>query len=425
VPGQRPALGKHAAAALWAGAMSIAQRAWMSVVISGAVTVAGWEAASFAARPETGRAFLFAGLMGCAVVCIEAARRLNLPAGGTQDLLTVWCLPVALLLPPLYALIAPAAATGLLQIRVRGRAMAATSAFRAAVLGLAGTAAAVAFRWLGGGGQVRGLDQPSAVVAAVGGTAAYAVVAGLLAGLAAHLRDPLAAWRDLLRNSESMLLDVTGLCAGVLVAIACSLSPALLLVALPPVVLLQRGLLHQHLRVAARTDAKTGLLHAVAWQREADVAIRRARRYGEELAILLADIDHFKRVNDTHGHLAGDEVLLAAAAALRQRIRAGDLLGRFGGEEFVVLLPRTGAAEACQVAERLRAAVSTTSVRTSDGELAVSVTVSIGVAALGTHGNELLELLTAADAALYRAKQAGRDQVSLPPPAACPSDPLV
>jgi diguanylate cyclase (GGDEF)-like protein len=405
--------------------MSIAQRAWMSVVISGAVTVAGWEVASFAARPETGRTFLFAGLMGCAVVCIEAARRLDLPAGGTQDLLTVWCLPVALLLPPLYALVAPAAATGLLQIRVRGRAMAATSAFRAAVLGLAGTAAAAAFRWLGGGGQVMGLDQPAAVVAAVGGTAAYAVVVGLLAGLAAHLRDPLAAWRELLGNSESMLLDVTGLCAGVLVAIACSLSPALLLVALPPVILLQRGLLHQHLRTAARTDAKTGLLHAVAWQREADAAIRRARRYREQLAILLADIDHFKQVNDTHGHLAGDEVLLAAAAALRQRIRAGDLLGRFGGEEFVVLLPRTGAAEACQVAERLRAAVGTTSVRTGSGEVPVSVTVSIGVAALGTHGNELLELLTAADAALYRAKQGGRDQVSLPPPAACPSDPLV
>jgi len=112
-----------------------------------------------------------------------------------------------------------------------------------------------------------------------------------------------------------------------------------------------------------------------------------------------------------------------AAAALRRRIRAGDLLGRFGGEEFVVLLPRTTAGEACQVAERLRTAVGTTSVRTGLGEVAVTVTVSIGIAALGTHGSELLELLTAADAALYRAKTSGRDQVCLLPPTACPSDP--
>ncbi len=395
----------------------------MTVVISGAVAVTGWQLIRSPAGAGGGQVLLFAALMGCAAVCIEATRRLGLPAGATQDLLAAWCLPVALLLAPVYALLGPVLATGLLHVRVRARTAAATSAFRAAALGLAGAAAAASFRALGAGGQDAWLGHPGAVAAAVAGAAAFAVVVGVLAGLAAHLRDPLAGWRDLLLGSESMLLDMTGLCAGVLVAIACSLSPALLLVALPPVVLLQRGLLHQHLRTAARTDAKTGLLHAVAWQREADAAIRRARRDREHLAVLLADIDHFKQVNDTHGHLAGDEVLLAAAAALRRRIRAGDLLGRFGGEEFVVLLPRTTADEACQVAERLRAAVGTTSVRTGLGEVAVTVTVSIGVAALGTHGSELLELLTAADAALYRAKTSGRDQVCLLPPTACPSDP--
>ena len=395
----------------------------MTAVISGAVAVTGWQLIRSPAVPGGRQLLLFAALMGCAAVCIEATRRLGLPAGATQDLLAAWCLPVALLLPSLYTLLAPALATGLLHARVRQRAVAATSAFRAAALGLAGAAASALFRVLGAGGPDAWPGHPRAVAAAVAGAAVFAAVVGVLAGLAAHLRDPLAGWRDLLLGSESMLLDMTGLCAGVLVAIACSVSPALLLVALPPVVLLQRGLLHQHLRTAARTDAKTGLLHAVAWQREADAAIRRARRDREQLAVLLADIDHFKQVNDTHGHLAGDEVLLAAAAALRRRIRAGDLLGRFGGEEFVVLLPRTTADEACQVAERLRAAVGTTSVRTGLGEVAVTVTVSIGVAALGTHGSELLELLTAADAALYRAKTSGRDQVCLLPPTACPSDP--
>jgi diguanylate cyclase (GGDEF)-like protein len=395
----------------------------MTVVISSAVAVAGWQLARLPAAGGSRQLLTFGALMACAAVCIEATRRLGLPAGATQDLLTVWCLPVALLLAPFYAFAVPAVATGLLQLRVRDRAVAAMSAFRAAVLGLAGSAASALFRVLGGAGAGAWLLRPAAVAASVACAAVFAVVAGVLAGLAAHLRDPLAGWRDLLRDSESMLLDVTGLCVGVLVTFACSLSPALLMVALPPVILLQRGLLHQHLRTAARTDAKTGLLHAVAWQREAGIAIRRARRDREPLALLLADIDHFKQVNDTHGHLTGDEVLLAAAAALRQRIRAGDLLGRFGGEEFVVLLPRTGAGEACQVAERLRAAVATTSVRAGNEEVAVTVTVSIGVAALGTHGNELLELLTAADAALYRAKTAGRDQVCLLPAPACPSEP--
>ncbi len=88
-----------------------------------------------------------------------------------------------------------------------------------------------------------------------------------------------------------------------------------------------------------------------------------------------------------------------------------------------MLLPRTSAGEVCQVAERLRAAVAGASTGPRNEELPAAVTVSVGVAALGTHGSELLELLTAADAALYRAKTGGRDQVCLPPPAACPSDP--
>lgn len=395
----------------------------MTVVISGAVAVTGWQFVRSGGPAGTGQLPVFAAIMGCAAACIEATRRLGLPAGGTQDLLTAWCLPAALLLSPLYALAVPALATVLLQARVRPRSAAGGSAFRAATLGLAGTASSALFRVLGAGGRDTWLVHPESIAVTVGSAAVFAIVVGTVAGLAAHLRDPLAGWRDLIRDSENMLLDVTGLCVGVLITIASSLSLALLVVALPPVVLLQRGLLHQHLRAAARTDAKTGLLHAVAWQREADAAIRLAKREGQPLALLLVDIDHFKQVNDTHGHLAGDEVLLAAAAALRRRVRAGDLLGRFGGEEFVVLLPQTSAGEACQVAERLRAAVAGTAVQMANGQLPVTVTVSIGVAALGTHGSELLELLTTADAALYRAKAGGRDQVCLLPPTTCPSDP--
>jgi diguanylate cyclase (GGDEF)-like protein len=215
-----------------------------------------------------------------------------------------------------------------------------------------------------------------------------------------------------------MLLDLTETCVGILVTIACALSPVLLCVALPPVVLLQRSLMHQQLQAAARTDAKTGLLNATTWQREADTEIARALRRGEPVAVLLADVDHFKQVNDTHGHLTGDDVLRGLATELRQQVRETDIVGRFGGEEFVILLPKTGADEACRIADRLRRSAGVVKVLTSDA--AVGVTISIGVAALGRHGRDLFELLAAADLALYRAKNTGRDRVCLYNPDAAP-----
>jgi diguanylate cyclase (GGDEF)-like protein len=125
-------------------------------------------------------------------------------------------------------------------------------------------------------------------------------------------------------------------------------------------------------------------------------------------------------VNDTYGHLAGDEMLVRTAAALARHVRAGDVSGRFGGEEFVVLLPGADEREACSVVERLRERVSAITLPAAGAQ--VTVTVSIGVAALGTHGNELFELLAGADAAVYRAKESGRDQVCLLPPGVQPSD---
>lgn len=167
--------------------------------------------------------------------------------------------------------------------------------------------------------------------------------------------------------------------------------------------------MHQQLAAAARTDPKTGLLNATAWQREADAELVRAHRSSSSLALLLIDVDHFKRVNDSHGHLIGDEVLRSLAAELRQQVRESDVVGRFGGEEFTVLLPRTDAADAHGIAERLRASARRMSVAAADAR--IQVTVSIGVALLGQHGRDLFELLAAADVALYKAKDAGRDQV--------------
>jgi diguanylate cyclase (GGDEF)-like protein len=249
------------------------------------------------------------------------------------------------------------------------------------------------------------------VLSGVGCAILFSVVNTVIVAIAAHLAEPEASLGEILWDRESLLLDLTESCVGILVAITCALSPLLLLVALPPVILLQRSLMHQQLQAAARTDPKTGLLNAAAWQREADAEVSRALRADTQVAVLLVDVDHFKRVNDTHGHLVGDEVLKSLANELRQQVRDSDVVGRFGGEEFTVLLPRTEAKEAVRIAERLRRSAGTLNIFA--GEARVSVTVSIGAAVLGQHGRDLFELLAASDLALYRAKDKGRNQVCL------------
>ena len=137
------------------------------------------------------------------------------------------------------------------------------------------------------------------------------------------------------------------------------------------------------------------------------------------MALALIDIDHFKVVNDTYGHLVGDRVLKAVAQALTSQSRDYDRVGRFGGEEFVLLLAQTAEDDACKIADRLRGHVEALSVLVDDrpGAPVVQVTISIGVTAMAKgEKQELTDLLAAADSALYYAKQAGRNRVAVAPP---------
>jgi diguanylate cyclase (GGDEF)-like protein len=160
----------------------------------------------------------------------------------------------------------------------------------------------------------------------------------------------------------------------------------------------------------AMTDSLTGVPNRRALMEQAELV--RAQRGGNPVALLMIDVDHFKRINDTFGHPAGDEVLRQASALMGQRLRAGDVLGRYGGEEFCVIAPGTDAEGALILAESLRKVLAVTPLRTEAGE--VSVTVSIGIACCaGDAGRELKSLLAESDAALYQAKQAGRNCVML------------
>jgi hypothetical protein len=296
----------------------------------------GWELAATPLR--TGDLLLFCALLAAAVICIEAMRRLGQPSGVSRDLLSAWWLPIALLLPPLYALLAPFAIGAVLNARAR-RIPVYRTVFSSAALGLAGAATSATFHlaipnavfatltasraWL---------TRPSVVLTAVACAVVFAVVNSFTVAVAAHLAEPDEPIKKMLWDRETLLLDLTETCVGILVAVTCALSYLLLLVALPPVILLQRSLMHQQLAAAARTDPKTGLLNATAWQREADAEVARAQRTGSPLAVLLVDVDHFKRVNDSHGHLIGDEVLRAGdrAQAAGPRVRRGGPVRRRG-----------------------------------------------------------------------------------------------
>ncbi|MDO5611021.1 MAG: GGDEF domain-containing protein [Pseudomonadota bacterium] len=166
---------------------------------------------------------------------------------------------------------------------------------------------------------------------------------------------------------------------------------------------------HEEIHQLAVQDPLTGLSNRRHFIDVVEHAIARAARHAQPLAFCIIDIDHFKSINDVHGHLEGDRVLRDVADTLRSLLRANDILGRIGGEEFGLLLPETGPEAALEIAERLRVAVQQAACEA--GSSALGVTISIGMATLGGDMQTRSSLMASADAALYRAKAAGRNRV--------------
>ena len=160
---------------------------------------------------------------------------------------------------------------------------------------------------------------------------------------------------------------------------------------------------------AAFTDHLTGLANRRRFERQLEREVARTRRFGRPFCLLMLDIDHFKRVNDTHGHEAGDDVLRRLANTIQVGTRGIDMAARIGGEEFAVLLTETDFERGLDVAERLRAAVKETEIPAVG-----SVTVSLGLAEFNSATPDARALFAAADSALYEAKRAGRDRVCCP-----------
>lgn len=173
----------------------------------------------------------------------------------------------------------------------------------------------------------------------------------------------------------------------------------------------ERARLHENVRRLAEQDGLTGLLNRRRLDEILPQYIAESRAHGTPLALILLDVDHFKTVNDIHGHLAGDDLLRSVGAAIQQRLRCTDVACRFGGDEFAVLLPRTDGPEALELAEHLRCAI----VQSCSGGTGArpSAAVSIGVAVCQDDHTDAAALLREADTALYAAKREGRNRAVL------------
>ena len=196
-----------------------------------------------------------------------------------------------------------------------------------------------------------------------------------------------------------------------LVAFAWTINPFLIPFAVAPLLLVHRSLAVPQLEQEARLDPKTGLFNVRHFSSVLNEKLEHSLRTGDPLALLMIDLDLLREINNTYGHLAGDAVLERVADVFRSSLRADDIAARFGGEEFVVLLPETEFDDAFALAERIRETIGRQ--RVSVGEIGetLSATVSIGIAMCPRDGTDSSSLIHSADLAVYRAKIQGRNRV--------------
>jgi len=400
----------------------------VEAVVLGALAMGIGAAFVNGTRPAAGWVWLALALVVAGVASTEASlgverKRRQSDDHPHLDLSSVWTFAGAVLLVgPLAALVAMAIYLHIyLRVWRRNKVPLHRVLFSTATILLAVQAAAAVTDRIGNDQLFHSVAGVLAVVAAM---VVYMLVNLALVVLVIVVSGPsrrLATVRQAIGPFDDVALEFATLAMGALVAAAAdTFGPPYVLLGLPPLIVLHRTRLVRQLEEDASTDGKTGLLTAAAWQEKAGRAVLRSERGEQPTSVLVLDLDHFKLVNDRFGHLVGDQVLAAVAASVRDEVRDEDLVGRFGGEEFVVLLqgaegedPRSGARA---VAERIRERIAALRVAVAGPHETVVVeglTVSIGGATAPRDGNDLAALLEIADAAMYEAKRAGRNRVRM------------
>ncbi|TVT19869.1 GGDEF domain-containing protein [Amycolatopsis acidiphila] len=398
---------------------------FIAFLVVAEVAAIGWFVHVFLDTPAPTRLDLlrFAILTAGATVHIQMTRRQeerrrNRVRTVLIDLTAVWVFPAAIILP------AQLTIALVLLIRIQhwfvARRPAHNFVFSSITHMLAATVAHQVFVTLGG------THWDSLTVASSFGEFGKLVLVGLvyeavqilyvgsILSLAAPSRPTV---HSVLGSKADNLLEAITIGLGAVTAIMLViLPPAVAIMAVVTVVFNRLAELDQ-LQDDVRTDPKTQVYNMRGWTESAERALSRAAKSDDNLGILMIDLDYFKWINDTYGHPAGDDVLRTLAQLLDDVTRPSDVVGRFGGEEFLVLLPETDQATATGAAERIRSAVAELRIGTTGkrgDQITVSErTASIGVAVYPDHGDSLVQLMQAADAAVYEAKEGGRNQVRL------------
>lgn len=353
----------------------------------------------------------------------EESRRDQNP-GPHVDTTVVWTFPAAVLLPAPFAFVV--LAWILIQLYPIARRPMYRYLFSSAEVAVSVMVAMLVTHTGAGLGQAVGFTAGGSLDAV--GTLTVAAVAYFVTEVVAiagviWLSTPKPTLSMLVGSRRDNVFAALTLCLAALLVFAASHTPLAPLFLVPLLCAGDWSIRQlERLRGDARTDHKTDLLNTRGWQEQANQHIAMARRQRGPVAVAIIDLDHFKHVNDTWGHPAGDAVLRTVAAVLREQVRQGDVVGRFGGEEFVLMLPDTQLDQAYVVAERVRKGVAEMHVAATDKRgqpvLISNRTASIGIAAHDEALADLDSLLQSADSALYEAKNGGRNQVRLSGPVA-------
>jgi diguanylate cyclase (GGDEF)-like protein len=415
---------------LWRAARTV--RGWQFWTVSaplrayllGVIAVAaGASGVALARTRGYGTSYLLGlALLACAVIAIESTRRVKETHGElVRDLQSVWMLAIAVALPPVFAFLAPIPLTAYKIWRLPG-AVAYRRVFSGATYSLGYGFASVLFHAIPASAagpfprsSAHALSWTVSVAAC--GLLGWIINDGLLV-VAIKLSDPASRIRDLVGSRESLTSDLLELSLAVSLTLVVRINPVLMALALPSVVLCKRSIMRSQLVSQARIDAKTGLLNAGTWQREAQAEFFRAMRGRMPLALAMVNIDHFRDVNDMAGRLVHDQLIRDIAGMLRDQLPGDYLIGRFGSEEFAILLPQTSRDEAQRISERLRDYIAAEPIAIESGSqegFVFRLTVSIGVAVLNESRRALAELIGAADTALGQAKSTGWSKVYVLP----------